>query len=123
MHPLPLELLRRTLEPVVAEFVRLALLFTIAMGVVAALATVIVLGVNLAAAWREARGAVEVPTQGRAATDRRVVTRTNPARPSRSILPLTMERLHAAGRSAPAALRAGLRIVRTSEQPTGARRR
>jgi hypothetical protein len=60
MGPLPLHLLERMLEPVVAEFIRLALLLTVAMSIALGILAAVMLALNLVAAWRDApRGRAE----------------------------------------------------------------
>lgn len=50
-----LQLLERALEPVVAEFMRLVLLFMVATSIALVVLATVMLGVYLIAAWREAR--------------------------------------------------------------------
>jgi len=50
-----LQLLEGALEPVVAEFIRLVLLFMVATSIALVVLATVMLGVYLIAAWREAR--------------------------------------------------------------------
>jgi hypothetical protein len=50
-----LQLLERALEPVVAEFIRLVLLFMVVTSIALVVLATVMLGVYLIAAWREAR--------------------------------------------------------------------
>lgn len=52
MYPQPLQLLERTLEPVIAELVRLGILFTLGVCVALIALGVCMLTANLCAAWR-----------------------------------------------------------------------
>ena len=54
MPALSLQLLERALAPVVAEFIRLVLLFTVAASIALVVLAAVMLGVYLIAAWREA---------------------------------------------------------------------
>jgi hypothetical protein len=56
MRPQLLKLLEIMLEPVVAEFIRLALLFTVAMSIALGILAAVMLALNLVAAWRHAPG-------------------------------------------------------------------
>lgn len=73
MPPQHQQLLERTLEPVVAELIRLALLLTVALSIALFLLAAVMLSINLILAWRERHA-------GDAAT--RAQTRRLPSTPS-----------------------------------------
>jgi hypothetical protein len=61
MHPQPLQLLEPMLEPVVAEFIRLAFLFTVVVSIALGILAAVMLALNLVAAWRYAPGGRTTP--------------------------------------------------------------
>jgi hypothetical protein len=66
--PMPaqyLQLLERALEPVVAEFIRLVLFFTVAASIALVVLAAAMLGVFVIAAWREARAGRAAPGPSR----------------------------------------------------------
>lgn len=70
MGPQPLQLLERSLEPVVAEFIGLAFVFITATSIALVILAAVMLAVNLVAAWRDA-------PRGRATTGLQTARRTN----------------------------------------------